>query len=125
MANLANLGALRWLWLCLLAASAVSELEGALAPRNPSRYYADLDARNQVVRSPLPYVTTNLEDLPSSLDWRDMQGISFVTRVGNQMVPRGCGSCWAFSAAASVSDRIKVSPMIRCCWNGKSDRFEV
>ena len=115
LANLTNLGALRWLWLCLLAASAASELEGALAPRNLSRYYADLDARNQVVRSPLPHVTTDLEDLPSSLDWRDMQGISFVTRVGNQMVPRGCGSCWAFSAAASVSDRIKVSPITRCC----------
>ena len=68
----------------------------------------DYDAGLQVVRDPLPHETVLRANVPDSFDWGNVKGLSFLTRVGNQMLPRGCGSCWAFSTAGSVSDRIKI-----------------
>ncbi|QDZ20798.1 papain cysteine protease [Chloropicon primus] len=72
------------------------------------RFPHDYDLDGQVVRTELPHAAVKASEVPESLDWRDVNGISFVTKVGNQMLPRGCGSCWAFSTAGSVSDRIKI-----------------
>lgn len=46
---------------------------------------------------------------PAEVDWTDVDGSSLVTPVHNQMVPRGCGSCWAFSVTSALSDRIKIA----------------
>eukprot|EP01069_Polyplicarium_translucidae_P011727 Polyplicarium_translucidae@DN430_c0_g1_i1.p1 len=46
--------------------------------------------------------------LPPSFDWRDVDGVSYVTRNLNQHIPHYCGSCWAHGAISTVSDRIKV-----------------
>ncbi len=88
-------------------------LAGAAAAPRPkmvplNRQSGVVDVSNQRVRSPLPHEALTVQDLPDEWDWRNQKGISFVTRVGNQMQPRGCGSCWAHSSAGSVSDRIKI-----------------
>ena len=46
---------------------------------------------------------------PSSADWRAVNGTAFTTRVGYQLIPSPCGSCWAFAATGALSDRIKIA----------------
>jgi len=43
------------------------------------------------------------------LDWRLLNGTVFTTRVGYQLLPSACGSCWAFAAAGALSDRVKIA----------------
>lgn len=61
----------------------------------------------EVRLSTLPEVT----DLPEHWDWRDFNGtgISLTTSVMNQMVPKPCGSCWAFGTVSALSDRIRIA----------------
>ena len=42
--------------------------------------------------------------LPASVDWRRVNGTSFTTRVGYQLLPSPCGSCWAFAAAGALAE---------------------
>jgi cathepsin X len=48
------------------------------------------------------------EDLPARFDWRNIKGVSYVTRDLNQHIPKYCGSCWAHAAISSLSDRLKI-----------------
>jgi C1A family cysteine protease len=45
------------------------------------------------------------QTLPSTFDWRNVNGISWVTGVRNQA---NCGSCWAFAAVAAVEAKYNV-----------------
>uniref|UniRef100_M4BKW8 Peptidase C1A papain C-terminal domain-containing protein n=1 Tax=Hyaloperonospora arabidopsidis (strain Emoy2) TaxID=559515 RepID=M4BKW8_HYAAE len=58
----------------------------------------------------LPEVTS-IDDLPTNWDWRDYNrtGIGLTTTALNQMVPRACGSCWAFATISALSDRIRIA----------------
>ncbi|KUG00575.1 Cathepsin Z [Phytophthora nicotianae] len=62
------------------------------------------------VLSSLPEIRS-LDELPENWDWRDYNGtgISLTTSVLNQMVPRACGSCWAFATISALSDRIRIA----------------
>lgn len=46
--------------------------------------------------------------LPENFTWSNVNGTDFLTQVKNQHIPQYCGSCWAQSAASTLSDRIKV-----------------
>ncbi|KAL4087246.1 hypothetical protein PRIC1_013143 [Phytophthora ramorum] len=62
------------------------------------------------VLTPLQEVRS-FDDLPENWDWRDYNGtgISLTTSIMNQMVPRACGSCWAFATVSALSDRIRIA----------------
>lgn len=64
----------------------------------------------QILVTSLPPVTS-LDDLPKHWDWRDYNGtgISLVTSVQNQMMPKPCGSCWAVATTSALSDRIRIA----------------
>lgn len=40
------------------------------------------------------------------MDWRALGG---TTRVGTQLLPHICGSCWAFATSGAMSDRVKIA----------------
>jgi C1A family cysteine protease len=43
------------------------------------------------------------DDLPPAFDWRDYNGVTPIRNQG------GCGSCWAFSAAAAVESKLLIA----------------
>jgi len=51
----------------------------------------------------------NLDALPSSWYWGDIDGNSFLTKNLNQHLPQWCGSCWAHGAMSSLADRVKIA----------------
>jgi cathepsin X len=50
----------------------------------------------------------SMADLPTNFWWGNVSGINYLTIQKNQHIPIYCGSCWAFSASSSLSDRIKI-----------------
>jgi cathepsin X len=49
------------------------------------------------------------EDIPASLDWRNVDGVSYVTADVNQHIPQYCGGCWIHGTLAALNDRIKMA----------------
>ncbi|KAF4676842.1 hypothetical protein FOL47_004776 [Perkinsus chesapeaki] len=68
----------------------------ALKPRNAT----------EEVYTALPRFSA--EELPSSWDWRDINGENMVTTDRSYSNPRACSGCWAFAAVHALSDRIKI-----------------
>ncbi len=64
-------------------------------------YLRKLDNRRGYMATTTFEPTVSVEDVPDSWDWRDAN-VSVVTPVKNQ---GSCGSCWAFSAVATMEGR--------------------
>lgn len=64
-------------------------------------------------------------DLPSTYDWRNVNGVNFMTDVRSQ---GGCGSCWAFALYGSLESNIMIKDeqdvdlseqwLVSCCGLG-------
>jgi len=63
--------------------------------------------KSHVVNTP-PYMNMRKQDIPSSVDWRNVNGQNLVTKDLNQHIPVYCGSCWAHGTMSSLADRIKI-----------------
>ena len=52
------------------------------------------------------YVPSATKDLPLTLDWRDVDGVNWVTPPRNQY---NCGSCWAFATSGPIESHIALA----------------
>jgi len=60
------------------------------------------------IKDPLPHTYLTAADVPTTWDWRNVNGTDFTTWNKNQHIPQYCGSCWAQATTSALSDRISI-----------------
>ncbi len=91
-------------WLTLSAVV----LSAALARPHVNEEWEPPGLIRSVVKARQSHQYLNASEIPSSWDWRSVDGHNFVTRDLNQHIPQYCGSCWAHAAVSALADRIKI-----------------
>jgi len=55
-----------------------------------------------------PVPEYNVDDIPTSYDIRDLDGVNYASRIINQHIPVYCGSCWTQGTSSALADRISL-----------------
>lgn len=64
------------------------------------------DSLTELLSSPETAPLPAVEGAPVTVDWRNTEGVSYVTPVKNQ---GSCGSCWAFATTGGLESQVMIS----------------
>eukprot|EP00933_Yihiella_yeosuensis_P060928 TRINITY_DN63731_c0_g1_i1.p1 TRINITY_DN63731_c0_g1~~TRINITY_DN63731_c0_g1_i1.p1 ORF type:complete len:699 (-),score=103.00 TRINITY_DN63731_c0_g1_i1:175-2271(-) len=84
-------------------------LLGVSGTNSTCRCFRRSENREELVLSARMHEILDLTALPQSLDWRNKDGVNFVTMTRNQHIPHYCGACYAFASTSALSDRIRIA----------------
>jgi len=55
-----------------------------------------------------PRAWTMNAEVPASIDWRNVDGVNYLSWNKNQHIPTYCGSCWAQGSTSALADRFAI-----------------